>query len=109
MKQDTKDFYTQVYDLVRQIPKGNVCSYGLIASCLGAAKSARLVGYAMNESHKEVPQVPAHRVVNRNGMLTGKHHFATSTLMQELLEREGIIVINDVVQDFESLLWNPQL
>jgi methylated-DNA-protein-cysteine methyltransferase-like protein len=108
MKPETLDFYSQVYDLVRLIPKGRVCTYGMIAKCLGASKSSRLVGYAMNESHKEVPQVPAHRVVNRNGLLTGKHHFETPTTMQELLELEGIQVLDDTIVDFEKLIWDPQ-
>ena len=102
-----KDFFDMVYQVVRLIPKGRVTSYGAIANYLGAKKSSRLVGYAMNGSHKIKPYVPAHRVVNRNGLLTGKHHFATPTLMQELLEKEGIKVINDQVQNFEKVFWDP--
>jgi len=101
------EFYLKVYDIVRKIPKGRVTTYGAIAKCLGAPKSAKLVGYAMNLSHQYDPSIPAHRVVNRNGLLTGKHHFATPTLMQELLESEGIKVVNNQVQDFEKVFWNP--
>ncbi|MEW6774091.1 MAG: MGMT family protein [Bacteroidota bacterium] len=101
------EFYLKVYDIVRKIPYGRVTSYGAIAKCLGAAKSSRLVGYAMNLSHQFDPSLPAHRVVNRNGVLTGKHHFKTPTLMQELLESEGIIVKNNQIQNFKEVFWNP--
>lgn len=100
------DFFESVYDVVRLIPKGRVTSYGAIARCLGTAKSSRMVGYAMNASHS-LPDVPAHRVVNRAGVLTGKHHFATPLRMQELLEQEGIQVIQDTVQDFDKIFWDP--
>jgi len=103
------DFYTQVYQVVRLIPKGRVTSYGAIASYLGAKTSSRVVGYAMNAAHKIKPKVPAHRVVNRNGLLTGKHHFETPYKMQELLEKEKIKVINDKIIDFKTLFWNPEL
>jgi methylated-DNA-protein-cysteine methyltransferase-like protein len=100
-------FFNDVYDIVRLIPKGRVTSYGAIAAYLGTKLSARMVGWAMNASHQAVPAVPAHRVVNRNGMLTGKHHFASPTLMEELLQKEGLRVINDKVVDFDQLFWDP--
>ncbi len=100
-------FFEDVYDVVRQIPKGRVTSYGAIASYLGTKLSARMVGWAMNASGLAKPKVPAQRVVNRNGMLTGKHHFATPTLMEELLKKEKITVKDDKVVDFEELFWDP--
>lgn len=100
-------FFEQVFDVARQIPKGRVTSYGAIAASLGAKSSSRLVGWAMNLAGGAKPKVPAHRVVNRNGMLSGKHHFATPTRMQELLEKEGIKVKNDKVVDFNKLFWDP--
>lgn len=102
-----KDFFQMVYQVVRLIPKGRVSSYGAIAAYLGAKKSARLVGYAMNGAHRIKPKVPAHRVVNRMGLLSGKHHFETPFQMQELLEKENIRVIHDQVQDFKKLFWDP--
>ncbi|RPD50906.1 MGMT family protein [Paracnuella aquatica] len=101
-------FFELVYDVVRQIPKGRVTSYGAIAAALGTRSSARMVGWAMNGAHAVHPPVPAHRVVNRMGLLTGKIHFATPTQMQELLEREGIEVQADKVQDFDRLFWDPK-
>jgi methylated-DNA-protein-cysteine methyltransferase-like protein len=101
-----KDFFQQVYALVRLIPFGKVCSYGIIASYLGSKGSARMVGWAMNQAHS-YPDIPAHRVVNRQGLLTGKHHFQTPTQMQELLEMEGIAIENNQIQNFEQYLWNP--
>ena len=103
------NFFEQVYAVVRMIPKGKVTTYGAIAASLGAKSSSRMVGWAMNGAHIIKPKVPAHRVINRNGMLTGKHHFATPTLMQELLEKEGITVINDTVKDFKNIFWDPAL
>jgi methylated-DNA-protein-cysteine methyltransferase related protein len=103
-----KDFFQDVYAVAKLIPFGRVCSYGAIATYLGSKGSARMVGWAMNLAHT-MPDIPAHRVVNRQGLLTGKHHFATPTLMQELLESEGINVKNNQVQDFESIFWNPTL
>ena len=100
-------FFEQVYDVVRQIPRGKVTSYGAIAAFLGAKSSARMVGWAMNASFVVVPKVPAHRVVNRNGMLSGKAHFATPTLMEELLAKEKIKVENSTIIDFEKKFWNP--
>ncbi len=102
-----KDFFQQVYDVVRLIPKGRVTSYGAIAAFLGTHLSARMVGWAMNAAHNVKPKVPAHRVVNRNGMLTGKHHFATPTQMEALLAKEKINVKNDTVVNFEKLFWDP--
>mgnify|MGYP000507021484 CR=1 FL=1 len=102
-----KDFFDSVYKVVRLIPKGRVTSYGAIAKYLGAAGSSRIVGYAMNAAHSQKPKVPAHRVVNRNGELTGKHHFATPYQMQELLEKEKIKVKNDKIVDFKKLYWDP--
>lgn len=103
------DFFQLVYSIVYLIPEGRVITYGAIAKCLGAPKSSRLVGYAMNNCHGIIPKVPAHRVVNRNGLLTGKHHFSTPFEMQELLNKEGIEVINDQIVDFKSKLWIPDL
>lgn len=100
-------FFEDVYDVVRQIPKGRVTTYGAIASYLGTKLSARMVGWAMNASFVAQPAVPAQRVVNRNGMLTGKHHFATPTLMEELLMKEKILVKDDKVIEFEKLFWDP--
>ncbi len=102
-----ESFFNQVYAVVRLIPKGRVTSYGAIAKYLGTARSSRMVGWAMNGSHTVRPKVPAHRVVNRNGLLTGKNHFSTSTRMEELLAQEGIDVKNDQVQDFKRLYWDP--
>jgi methylated-DNA-protein-cysteine methyltransferase-like protein len=112
MKQDSKtppDFHEMVYQVVRLIPKGRVTSYGSIAKYLGAAGSSRLVGYAMHGAHNQKPKVPAHRVVNRNGLLTGKHHFATPYEMRELLEREKIKVKDDKIIDFQKYFWDPMI
>lgn len=100
-------FFDNVYDVARQIPRGRVTSYGAIAKCLGTKLSARMVGWAMNGAGNLKPKVPAHRVVNRNGMLTGKHHFNPPDLMQQLLEKEGIKVKKDTVVDFEKIFWDP--
>ncbi|MFT3681921.1 MAG: MGMT family protein [Ferruginibacter sp.] len=100
-------FFEDVYDVVRQIPKGRVTSYGAIAAYLGTKLSARMVGWAMNASGLAKPKVPAQRVVNRNGMLSGKHHFPTPTLMEELLKKEKIEVKNDKVVNFEKIFWDP--
>lgn len=105
MKPETLSFYEKVYEVVRQIPYGKVTSYGAIANYLGAKRSARLVGYAMNSSHNK--DVPAHRVVNKKGLLTGKHHFEGTNLMQQLLESEGIIVKDNQIQNFETVFWDP--
>lgn len=99
-------FFDRVYSIALQIPYGRVTSYGAIAKYLGAAKSARMVGWAMNASHN-VPDLPAHRVVNKKGLLTGKHHFKGTNLMQQLLESEGVIVINNQIQNLENIFWDP--
>jgi len=99
-------FFEKVYEIARLIPYGRVTSYGAIAKCLGAPGSARMVGWAMNSSHKH-GDIPAHRVVNRKGLLSGKHHFDGTNLMQQLLESEGIEVINNSIQDFERHFWDP--
>ena len=100
-------FFEQVYDVVRQIPKGKVTSYGAIAACLGARSSARMVGWAMNAAHSIKPKIPAHRVVNRNGMLSGKQHFETNTRMEELLKKEGIEIKKDTIVNFDYHFWDP--
>ncbi len=100
-------FFDDVYAVVRQIPKGKVTSYGAIANYLGTKLSARMVGWAMNAAHAAKPKVPAQRVVNRNGMLTGKYHFSTPTLMEELLKKDGVEVKEDTVIDFENRFWDP--
>jgi methylated-DNA-protein-cysteine methyltransferase-like protein len=100
-------FFELVYELVRQIPKGRVTSYGAIAAALGSKGSARMVGWAMNNCHHIVPKVPAHRVVNRLGLLSGKMHFGEPNGMQALLEKEGVKVVGDQVEDFEKKFWDP--
>jgi len=100
-------FFQDVYDVVRQIPKGKVTSYGAIAAYLGTKLSARMVGWAMNAAGSAKPKVPAQRVVNRNGILSGKHHFATPTFMEELLKKDGVAVKNDTVVDFKNRFWDP--
>ena len=104
-----QSFYDMVFDLVRLIPKGRVTSYGAIARSIGAGGSARMVGYAMNNAHLAHPVIPAHRVVNSSGLLTGKFHFATPDLMQELLEQEGLVVKNDKIQNFKAHFWDPMV
>jgi len=99
-------FFEQVYEVVRLIPRGRVTSYGAIAVCLGTKLSARMVGWAMNGAGQVKPKVPAHRVVNRNGMLSGKHHFGGDT-MEKLLKKEGVKVKNDMVVNFKELFWDP--
>ena len=100
------NFYERVYEVVRKIPYGKVTSYGAIAKYLGAARSARMVGWAMNASHGD-ESIPAHRVVNRKGLLTGKHHFSGINLMQQLLENEGIIIKEAKIINLESVFWDP--
>jgi len=107
MKFKRQDFFEAVWEVVRAIPPGRVTSYGAIAKALGSGKSSRIVGYAMNASHVAIPPVPAHRVLNRNGLLTGKAHFATPSLMQELLERENVEVKDNRVVRFRELFWDP--
>ncbi len=101
-----ESFFEKVYDVVRQIPEGKVTSYGAIAKCIGMKISARMVGWAMNAAHGR-NDVPAHRVVNRNGLLTGKHHFSPPELMQQLLENEGIKIQDDQILNFQEVLWKP--
>ncbi|NRR90060.1 MGMT family protein [Winogradskyella undariae] len=105
MRPEALSFFEKVYKVAQKIPYGKVTSYGAIAKYLGAAKSARIVGYAMNASHNK--DVPAHRVVNRKGLLTGKHHFEGTNLMQQLLENEGVEVIENQIQNLESIYWDP--
>lgn len=106
-KKEEFSFYDKVYMVARQIPKGRVTSYGAIAKYLGAAGAARMVGWAMNNCGTAMPPVPAHRVLNRNGLLTGRHHFPGTNLMQELLENEGLEIEDNKVVDFEKVFWDP--
>ncbi len=106
MAKDNTPFFEKVYAVVRQIPAGRVTSYGAIAKFIGSPQSARMVGWAMNASHGKA-DVPAHRVVNRLGLLTGKHHFEGTTLMEQLLENEGIRIENNQIQNFEEVFWSP--
>lgn len=101
------DFFNKVYDVVKLIPPGRVTSYGAIAKYIGAPQSARMVGYAMNGSHAQTAFVPAHRVVNRQGLLTGKHHFGGPNTMKELLESEGAKIEDDKILNFSELFWDP--
>ncbi|MBU2927836.1 MGMT family protein [Winogradskyella psychrotolerans] len=105
MQPETLSFFEKVYEVAKKIPYGKVTSYGAIAKYLGAGKSARIVGYAMNGSHGK--DVPAHRVVNRKGLLTGKHHFEGTNLMQQLLESEGIEVVENQIQNLDAVYWDP--
>jgi len=103
-----KDFFKMVYEVVKLVPEGRVTSYGAIANYLGSKSSSRVVGYAMNASHKIKPKVPAHRVVNKIGLLSGKQHFETPFQMEELLRKEKIIIKNDKVINFKNIFWDPQ-
>jgi methylated-DNA-protein-cysteine methyltransferase related protein len=105
---DKISFFEDVHEVVKMIPQGKVTSYGAIARYLGASGSARMVGWAMNQSH-QYPDIPAHRVVNRQGLLTGKHHFGAPDTMQRLLEAEGLLVKDDQVQDFQKHFWDPMV
>lgn len=107
--QNNEPFFSRVYKVVRMIPSGRVTSYGAIAKYIGAPGAAKMVGWAMNQSHTHPEYIPAHRVVNRNGMLTGKHHFEGANLMQELLENEGAIIENNRILNFSELFWDPML
>jgi methylated-DNA-protein-cysteine methyltransferase-like protein len=100
-------FFEMVFEVVKLIPKGRVTSYGAIAKYLGAARSSRMVGWAMNKSHSQTEHIPAHRVVNRNGLLSGRGHFNPPERMQELLEKEGVGIVDHQVQNFEVVFWNP--
>ena len=104
--QADENFFQRVYAVARQIPEGKVTSYGAIAKALGTARSARMVGWAMNASH-QLLDVPAHRVVNRIGLLSGKHHFDGPNAMQNLLEKEGIKIVENQIQDFQKVFWDP--
>ncbi len=104
---NNESFFARVYEVVKRIPHGRVTSYGAIAAYLGTRGSARMVGWAMNASHNSLDSIPAHRVVNRKGLLTGKHHFGGPDLMQQLLESEGISIIDDQIQNFEKVFWDP--
>ncbi|WP_428224090.1 MGMT family protein [Flavobacterium sp.] len=106
MSNSQESFFERVYEIARQIPYGRVTSYGAIAKALGTARSARMVGWAMNACHGRA-DVPAHRVVNRKGILTGKHHFEGTNLMQQLLESEGITIVDNQIINFESHFWEP--
>lgn len=108
MKKEKPNYFELVYQVVKEIPPGRATSYGAIAHYLGIKSGARMVGYAMNAAHT-MPDVPAHRVVNRLGLLTGKHHFTTPTAMQEALEKEGVKVENDQIKDFDKVFWNPDV
>jgi methylated-DNA-protein-cysteine methyltransferase-like protein len=101
------DFFSKVYEVTKCIPFGRITSYGAIARCLGSGRSARMVGWALNVSHSNLEFIPAHRVVNRNGLLTGKHHFGNSSTMEQLLENEGIIIENDRIINFKEKFWDP--
>ena len=101
------DFFSRVYEVARLVPAGRVTTYGAIARYIGSPQAARMVGWAMNNSHAQDEYVPAHRVINRNGILSGKHHFGGPRVMQELLESEGIEVSEDCVINFRALLWDP--
>ena len=107
MTNSSNTYFERVYEVVRQIPYGRVTSYGSIAAFLGLRSGARMVGWAMNNAHDQNNYVPAHRVVNRNGVLTGKHHFKSPKLMQQLLENEGLIIIDDQIQSFNKHFWDP--
>lgn len=103
----SEDFFQKVYKVVKLIPPGRVTSYGAIARYLGTARSSRMVGWAMNQSHSQDDIIPAHRVVNRNGLLTGKHFFGGENVMQELLESEGLIIEDDKILNFKERFWDP--
>jgi methylated-DNA-protein-cysteine methyltransferase-like protein len=104
---DDISFFEKVYAVVKMIPAGRVTSYGAIARFLGSGGSARMVGWAMNASHTSLQEIPAHRVVNRNGLLSGKHHFGGPDIMRQLLESEGVIIVGDQIQQFSVLFWDP--
>ena len=106
---DTINFFESVFEVVKLIPEGRATSYGAIAKYLGTAKSSRMVGWAMNQSHFLKDKIPAHRVVNRNGMLTGKAHFKNSDEMKILLENEGLTIKNDTILNFDKVFWDPSI
>ena len=104
-----KDFFQSVFEIVRHIPEGRATNYGAIAKALSTPRSSRMVGWAMNSAHSQENYIPAHRVVNRNGVLTGKHHFPTPSAMQEALEKEGVEVIEDKITNFKEVFWDPDI
>ena len=106
-KTENNDFFSRVYEIAKLVPSGRVTTYGAIARCIGSPQAARMVGWAMNQAHSSPEFIPAHRVVNRFGMLSGKHHFGGPRVMQELLESEGIEIEDDRVVNFNSLFWDP--
>jgi methylated-DNA-protein-cysteine methyltransferase related protein len=106
-KKAESDFFSRVYEVTKLIPYGRVTSYGAIARYLGTGRSARMVGWALNVSHNDTDFIPAHRVVNRNGLLSGKHHFGNSTTMEQLLENEGLIIEDDHIINFREKFWDP--
>lgn len=108
-KNDAPVWIENIYEIVRKIPKGKVTTYGTIAEIVGTRTTSRMVGWAMNLSHRATPKVPAHRVVNRNGVLTGKNHFGSPTMMQELLEAEGVSIEADTIINFKKHLWSPKV
>jgi methylated-DNA-protein-cysteine methyltransferase related protein len=105
---EKNSFFEEVYEIVKLVPAGKVTTYGAIANCLGTKSGARMVGWAMNNAHS-LPDVPAHRVVNRTGLLTGRHHFATPTLMEELLTAEGLTIVDHQIQNFKIHFWDPAI
>lgn len=107
MEKASEGFFKRVYEVVETIPAGRVTSYGAIAEYLGSRGSARMVGWAMNNSHQQIRNIPAHRVVNRNGLLTGKQHFGGQDVMKELLESEGVVIENDQIINFDEVFWDP--
>lgn len=109
LSEKNKDFFDRVYQVARLIPAGRATNYGAIGKYLGSARSARMVGWAMNGCMKSDNGVPAHRVVNRLGILSGKNHFETPTLMQELLEKEGVKVVDDTIVNFKEIFWDPEI
>ncbi|MCO6499953.1 MAG: MGMT family protein [Vicingus serpentipes] len=109
LSEKNTDFFDLVYHVCREIPKGRATSYGAIANYLGAKRGARMVGWAMNNAHQQNPPVPAHRVVNRNGQLTGKMHFSDTHQMEKLLQQEGIVVKNDTIVNFKKVFWDPNV
>jgi methylated-DNA-protein-cysteine methyltransferase-like protein len=109
MQMKNHNFFDKVYETVKEIPYGRVTSYGAIARYLGAARSARMVGWAMNHSHSQKDFIPAHRVVNRIGMLSGKFHFGNSTTLKQLLENEGAVIENDIILNFNDIFWDPSI
>lgn len=106
-KKEDNDFFSRVYEVTKHVPYGRITSYGAIARYLGSGRSARMVGWALNVCHNETQFIPAHRVVNRKGILTGKHHFGNSTTMEQLLENEGIIIEDDQIMNFKEKFWDP--